>query len=100
MVLTRTQAQHDARRRRSEVALVGVETFTGVTGLAGGLLLAIRPDGSLLQARMSALAGSPFSDWRLPGLLLASLVGGGFLGAACWQWRGGPGAPRAFPGPG
>ena len=34
-----------------------------------------------------ALAGTPFSDWRVPGLLLARLVGGGFLLAGWWQWR-------------
>ena len=34
------------------------------------------------------LAGSPFSDWRVPGVLLAGLVGGGFLLAGWWQWRG------------
>ena len=46
------------------------------------------PDGSLLRADSSALAGSPFSDWRVPGVLLAGLVGGGFLLAGWWQWRG------------
>ncbi len=32
--------------------------------------------------------GTPFSDWRVPGVLLAGLVGGGFLLAGWWQWRG------------
>jgi len=36
---------------------------------------------------MSALAGSPFSDWRLPGALLALLVGGGFVLSGEWQRR-------------
>ena len=31
------------------------------------------------------LAGSPFPDWRAPGMLLATLVGGGFLLAGWWQ---------------
>jgi hypothetical protein len=44
----------------------------------------VRPDGSLLRADRSALAGSPFREWRLPGFLLAALVGGGGLGAAGW----------------
>ena len=70
-------------------ALVALELVTGVTGLVGGVLLAAAPDGSLLRADPATLAGSPFSDWRVPGVLLAGLVGGGFLLAGRWQWRGG-----------
>ena len=69
-------------------ALVALELATGVAGLVGGVLLAVAPDGSLLQADPATLAGSPFSDWRVPGVLLAGLVGGGFLLAGWWQWRG------------
>jgi len=69
-------------------ALVTLEMTTGATGLAGGVLLAVAPDGSLLRADPDALAGSPFRDWRVPGVLLAGLVGGGFLLAGWWQWRG------------
>ena len=53
-------------------------------------MLLVRPDGSLLQAKLSALDGSPFSSWRVPGALLAALVGGGFLLTAEWQRRGLP----------
>jgi hypothetical protein len=69
-------------------ALVTLELVTGSTGLAGGALLAAVPDGSLLRADPAVLAGTPFSDWRVPGVLLAGLVGGGFLLAGWWQWRG------------
>jgi hypothetical protein len=51
-------------------------------------MLAAVPDGSLLRADPAALVETPFSDWRVPGVLLAGLVGGGFLLAAWWQWRG------------
>jgi hypothetical protein len=68
--------------------LFTLELVTGATGLAGGALLAAAPDGSLLRADPATLAGTPFSDWRLPGVLLAGLVGGGFLLAGRWQWRG------------
>jgi hypothetical protein len=77
-------------QRRSGMArraLVALELVTGATGLAGGVLLAAAPDGSLLRADPAALAGTPFSDWRGPGVLLAGL-GGGFLVAGWWQWRG------------
>jgi preprotein translocase subunit Sec61beta len=67
--------------------LAGLELVTGAAAVAGGALLAAAPNGSLLRADPKALAGSPFTDWRIPGVLLAALVGGGFLLAAYWQWR-------------
>jgi hypothetical protein len=76
-------------RTRREQVLTGLELCTGATGLIGGLLLVAKPDGSLLNAKPSALAGSPFSNWRVPGVLLATLVGGGFLGISLWQWQDG-----------
>ena len=57
--------------------------------MIGGVLLAVAPDGSLLSADVAALEGSPFTDWRLPGLLLGGFVGGGFLVAGTWQRRKG-----------
>jgi len=69
-------------------ALITLELVTGAAALAGGALLAAAPDGSLLQANPAVLAGSPFSDWRVPGVLLAGLAGGGFLRAGWWQLRG------------
>lgn len=69
--------------------LVPLEIMTGAAGLAGGLLLAIAPGGSLLRADPAVLAGTPFPDWRWPGVLLAVLVGGGFLVSGGWQWHGG-----------
>lgn len=87
-------AEAGPRRNRGPLArerrvLVGLELVTGTAGLAGGILLAIAPDGSLLRADPAVLAGSPFADWRVPGVLLAVLVGGGFLPAGGWQWRNG-----------
>jgi hypothetical protein len=69
-------------------ALVTLELVTGATGLAGGVTLVAAPDGSLLRADPAVLAGTPFGDWRVPGVLLAGLVGGGFLLAGWRQWRG------------
>jgi hypothetical protein len=77
------------RRTAQERALIGLEVFTGVAASVGGVLLAVRPDGSLLKADRAALSRSPFTDWRLPGILLAAFVGGGFLGAAAWHMRDG-----------
>ena len=68
-------------------ALSFVELATGAMAIVGGLLLVVRPDGSLLKAGPAALASSPFQNWRLPGILLAVLVGGGYLLSAWWLWR-------------
>jgi hypothetical protein len=88
---TRSRGVAASRRRRSgkERVLVSLEMATGAAALIGGPLLAAAPDGSLLSADVAALEGSPFADWRLPGLLLGGLVGGGFLVAGTWQWRNG-----------
>lgn len=69
--------------------LVGLEMVTGTAAVIGGTLLVVRADGSLLRADPSALHGSPFHDWRLPGLLLFALVGigmivTGFAQHRCW----------------
>lgn len=83
---SRSSAQ--SRSSVAKRAMITSELVTGTAGLAGGALLAAVPDGSLLRADPTVLAGTPFSDWRLPGVLLAGLVGGGFLLAGWWQWRG------------
>lgn len=67
-----------------------LEAVTGATALAGGVLLILAPDGSLLMADSAALAGTAFDDWLLPGTALALFVGLGFAVTAVWQWRRGP----------
>jgi len=82
-----TTARPSARRR----VLVSIEAATAVCAAAGGALLVAAPDGHLLSADPAVLAGSPFHSWRVPGVLLLTLVGGGFAAAAAAQatrWRG------------
>ena len=67
-----------------------MELATGALAIVGGLALVLRPDGSLLGADPTALEGSPFSDWRIPGALLVVLVGFGFLLAGEAQRRDAP----------
>lgn len=67
------------RRTPEERALIGLEFATSAAALGGGLLLAVRPDGAFLHADPSVLRRTPFTDWRLPGLLLAAGCGGGYL---------------------
>lgn len=69
--------------------LVRLELITGAVALVGGALLFAAPEGSLLFSDLTALEGSPFTDWRLPGLLLAVLVGVGYLATGTWEQRGG-----------
>jgi hypothetical protein len=74
-------------RCRSRRILVTAELLTGGSALLCGGLLAIRPDGSLLGLPTSVLDEGPFTDWRLPGLLLGGLVGAGYLTAGTWEQR-------------
>lgn len=84
------RATGDTGNHKRPRILIGLELFTGMAAAVGGVLLVVDPDGSLLQAKMAALHDTPFADWRLPGTLLAILVGGGLLvTAACHlvRWR-------------
>lgn len=47
----------------------------GVGGIAGGLSLALRPDGSIMRMPVSYLDGSPFPDYLVPGLILLLVLG-------------------------
>lgn len=76
-----------SRRSPEQRALVAVELLTGGSALICGGLLAIRPDGSVLQLPLTVLADGPFADWRLPGLLLGGLVGVGYLVAGATELR-------------
>ncbi len=51
----------------------------GISALAGGIALVSRPDGSVMQFDASLLAGSPFPDFLVPGLVLGGLFGLGSL---------------------
>lgn len=68
---------------RSGRVSVGFLVFLGLGALAGGLALAIEPDGSVMHFDVALLAGSPFMDFFLPGLILGGLFGlGSFIVAA------------------
>jgi len=48
--------------------------------LAGGVALVLQPDGSVMHFSVTLLAGSPFSDYTVPGLILGGLFGiGSFI---------------------
>jgi hypothetical protein len=64
-----------------------------LNGLVAGMLMLIRPDGSLLQLNTEWLAGSPFASYLLPGFLLFLCIGFlpllsliGLLVRPSWSW--------------
>jgi hypothetical protein len=71
-------AQHRAQARplagiaRLAVAL---ETLLGVGALFGGGALILAPDGHLLGMPTKLLAGSPFTSFLVPGIVLFTAVG-------------------------
>ena len=59
----------------------------GVGALAGGIALVLRPDGSVMHFDVQLLAGSPFTDYLVPGLILGGLFGIGSLVVAVMGLR-------------
>ena len=52
-----------------------LEVFLGVGALFGGAALILAPDGHLLGMPTRLLAGSPFSSYLVPGIVLFTCVG-------------------------
>lgn len=67
-------------QRGVRTALVIIDGFTAVTAVAGGALLATGQEDERFP--VEALAGTPFSDYVVPGWLLALVVGGSATVAA------------------
>ncbi len=73
-------------------AIVGLVVL-GLGALAGGVALVAAPDGRIMQFHPALLAGSPFPDYLVPGLILGGLFGVGSLAVAV------AGVRRARPAP-
>jgi hypothetical protein len=52
-----------------------LEIFLGLGALFGGGALILAPDGHLLGMPTTLLAGSPFTSFLVPGIILFTLVG-------------------------
>lgn len=50
--------------------------FIAVTASVSGLLMISKPDGSILQLPASLLQDTPFTNFLVPGIILAGVVGG------------------------
>lgn len=81
-------------RRGTRLAIMLIESLIGVAAVVAGVLFVMRPSGSLMGMSTSTLAATPFSDYTLPGYVLAIAVGGGTLAAALSVGRGLRNAPE------
>ena len=66
-------------------------SFVALTAIVSGLLLISKPDGSILNLQQSVLNGTPFNNFLLPGIILASVVGGTNLLAVFFNMQSHPG---------
>lgn len=80
---------------RATKTAVGVEILLSACALGGGLVLVIAPRGEIMPLPLSALAGSPFDTYLVPGLILFGVLGLGPLIAARLAWLRHPLAPTA-----
>jgi hypothetical protein len=75
--------------------VVVLEVFLGLGALFGGGAFILAPDGHLLGMPVSLLAGSPFTSYLVPGIVLFTFVGVAPLLAAAMTLRRQPIAPIA-----
>jgi hypothetical protein len=74
---------------------LGLEVLLSIGALGGGLVLVVAPRGEIMPLPLSALAGSPFDTYFVPGLILFGVVGLGPLIAARLACLRHPLAPTA-----
>ena len=67
-------------------AALALDILLSVGALAGGAALMIGPRGEIVPLPLSALRGSPFDTYFVPGLILFGVLGIGPLGAARLVW--------------
>jgi hypothetical protein len=65
--------------------------FIALTSTLSGLLMISKPDGSILQLPLSLLQETPFKNFLVPGILLATIVGGVNLAAVFFNIQRHPG---------
>jgi hypothetical protein len=62
--------------------VIALLVVLGLGALGGGIALVSKPDGSVMQFDVAILAGSPFADYLVPGLILGGLFGIGSMAVA------------------
>lgn len=63
------------RRPAALWVLLGMLLFLSVGAFYGGISLIADPTGGLLRMPPDALAGTPFGDYLIPGLILTAVLG-------------------------
>jgi hypothetical protein len=81
-------------------ASIALEILLSIGALGGGLILIVAPRGEIIPLPLSALRGSPFDTYLVPGMILFAVLGFGPLVAAALAWRRHPLAPLAAIGTG
>jgi hypothetical protein len=73
--------------------LIALLLFIGAGALISGAMLFVAPDGRLMQWSTNELAGTPFSNYLIPGIILfffvgvfPVFVGYGLLKKPEWRW--------------
>lgn len=61
--------------------------FQAMSGIYGGLSLALNPSGAFLQMPLSLLQDSPFGNYLIPGIILFIVLGVGPLIVAYRLWK-------------
>lgn len=78
---------HHATSPKRPRALLQLLLGTGILSVLGGLALITRPDGRWLGLPLELLDHTPFGSYRIPGIVLAAVVGGLQLWAGRSVWR-------------
>ena len=76
------RSERDRRLPGLAWTAIVLDLLLGTGALGGGAALMLGPRGEILPLPVSALAGSPFPDYRLPGAILFTVIGLGPLAAA------------------
>jgi hypothetical protein len=87
--------RHPGPLSRLGLTALVLEVLLSIGALGGGLVLIIAPRGEIMPLPLSALAGSPFDTYLVPGLILFGVLGLGPLVAARLAWLRHPLAPTA-----
>lgn len=84
-----------ASRPKAVLVMISALAFQGLSGVFGGVGLVVDPSGAALGLPADWLAGSPFDDYAVPGLVLLTLLGAvpllvayGVWARKAWSWAG------------